>query len=70
MNEDPIVTEVRRVRDKLARQFNYDIHAIFADLRARERVEDPAHPLVKDASEWAEAKENALTLRDQPKRTD
>jgi hypothetical protein len=68
MNDDPIVEEVRRVRDKLARQFNYDIHAIFADLRARERVEDPAHPLVKDASEWAESQENVLVLRDRPNR--
>ena len=68
MNDDPIVKEVRRVRDKLARQFNYDIHAIFADLRERERVEDPAHPLVKDANEWAESQENALALHDQPKR--
>jgi len=67
MNDDPIVEEVRRVRDKLARQFNYDIHAIFADLRTRERVEDPAHPLVRDASEWVESRENALVLRDQPK---
>ena len=68
MNDDPIVEEVRRVRDKLARQFNYDIHAIFADLRTRKRVEDPAYPLVKDANEWAESRENALMLRDQPKR--
>ena len=70
MNDDPIVEEVRRVRDKLARQFDYDIHAIFADLRTREHVEDPAHPLVKDANEWAESRENALMLRDQPKRKD
>jgi hypothetical protein len=68
MNEDPIVEEVRRVRDKLARRFNYDIHAIFADLRARERGEPAAHPLVKDASEWTAAGENALVLRDQPPR--
>ena len=67
MNDDPIVEEVRRVRDKLARQFNYDIHAIFADLRTRERVEDPAHPLVRNASEWAEGQENEMVLRDQPK---
>ena len=70
MINDPIVEEVRRVRDKLARQFDYDIHAIFADLRTRERVEDPAHPLVRDASEWAESPENTLMLRDQPKRED
>jgi hypothetical protein len=33
---DPIVAEVRRVRDELARKFNYDVHAIFEDLRKRE----------------------------------
>jgi hypothetical protein len=68
MNDDPIVNEVRRVRDKLASQFNYDIHVIFSDLRSRERVEDQAHPLVKNANEWAESQENVLVLRDQPKR--
>jgi hypothetical protein len=69
MNEDPIVEEVRRVRDKLARRFNYDIHAIFADLRARECGEDSAHPLVKDASKWMEAGENSMLLREEPPRT-
>lgn len=68
MNDDPIVEEVRRVRDKLARQFNYDIHAIFADLRTRERVEDPAHPLVKNAGEWAESQESIMVLNDKPPR--
>ncbi|MEI6084736.1 MAG: hypothetical protein WCS70_10585 [Verrucomicrobiota bacterium] len=34
--EDPIVAEVRRVRDQLARKFHYDIHAIFEDLRKRQ----------------------------------
>ena len=68
MNEDPIVAEVRRVRDKLARQFNYDIHAIFADLRARERAKDAAHPLVQDANEWVEAiaERESLVLREKP----
>jgi len=66
MINDPIVEEVRRVRDKLARQYNYDIHAIFAELRTRERVEDPAHPLVRDASECAESREDALALHDKP----
>ncbi|MCL4787625.1 MAG: hypothetical protein KJ070_12655 [Verrucomicrobia bacterium] len=66
MTDDPIVEEARQTRDKLARQFNYDIHAIFADLRTRERREDPAHPLVSDASEWAEA--SAMALNDKPPR--
>ena len=36
MIDDPIVASVRRVREKLASAFNYDVHAIFADLRERE----------------------------------
>ena len=36
MFDDPIVAEVRRVRDELARQFNYDVHAICEDLRKRQ----------------------------------
>lgn len=67
MNNDPVVEEVRRVRDELARQFSYDIHAIFADLRSRPQTGDPAHPLVNDAREWAEAQEEVLTLREKPK---
>lgn len=35
--EDPIVEEVRRLRDEYARQFNYDLDAIFADLKRIER---------------------------------
>ena len=36
MFDDPIVAEVRRVRDELARRFNYDVHAMFEDLRKRQ----------------------------------
>ena len=68
MTNDPIVEEVRRVRDSLARQFNYDIHAIFADLRAREQPDNPAHPLVKNASEWVASAENLLAVREKPNR--
>jgi hypothetical protein len=69
MNDDPIVSEVRRVRDKLAGKFGYDIHAVFADLRAHEQQEEPGHPLVHDASQWErKAGHTALTLRDQPRK--
>jgi len=34
MWEDPIVSEVRQVREELAARFNFDVSAIFADLRA------------------------------------
>jgi hypothetical protein len=36
MNDDPIVAAVRKIRDELAAAFDYDVHAIFADLRRRE----------------------------------
>jgi hypothetical protein len=35
-HEDPIVAEVRRNRGALAAKFDFDVHAIFADLRARQ----------------------------------
>jgi hypothetical protein len=33
-----------------------------------EGMEAAAHPLVQDASEWTEAEQNQLLLRDQPPR--
>lgn len=33
---DPIVEEVRRIRQEYAKQFNYDLRAIAADLRQKE----------------------------------
>jgi hypothetical protein len=34
---DPIVEEVRRVRDAHAARFNYDLDAIFQDIKEQER---------------------------------
>ncbi len=34
---DPIVDEVRRSRDAYAARFNYDLRAIFRDLKEQER---------------------------------
>ena len=34
---DPIVDEVRRIRDEHAARFNYDLHAIFLDIKKREK---------------------------------
>jgi hypothetical protein len=36
MREDPIVREVRELRDKLQQEFECDVSAIFADLRTRQ----------------------------------
>ena len=37
MWEDPIVAEIRRVRDEYAARFNYDLRAICEDLREQEK---------------------------------
>jgi hypothetical protein len=34
---DPIVDEVRRIRDEHAARFNYDLWAIFRDIKEQER---------------------------------
>jgi hypothetical protein len=43
--KDPIVTQVRRVRDAHARRFGFDIHAICEDIRKVEVAS--GHPLVR-----------------------
>jgi hypothetical protein len=70
MNEDPIVAEVRRIREERASRFGYDIHKIFADLMTRKGAEDPSRPSVEDATKWAEAvaAENALNVKEEPSR--
>ncbi len=48
---DPIVTEVRSVRDKHAAEFGYDVRAIFKDIQdqqaesGRKFVRYPARPV-------------------------
>jgi len=34
--EDPIVADVRRIREELSAKFNFDLAAIFADIRSRQ----------------------------------
>jgi hypothetical protein len=38
MWEDPIVAEVHRIREQLAAKLNYDVAAIFADMRKRQEA--------------------------------
>jgi len=38
MRDDPIVAEVRKVREAHAAKFNYDLDAIFQDIKAKERA--------------------------------
>jgi hypothetical protein len=36
MRRDPIVEEIHRIREAHARKFNYDLHAMFADIRRKQ----------------------------------
>jgi hypothetical protein len=36
MTEDPIVAEVRRIREEYARRFNYDLDAMFRDIQEKQ----------------------------------
>ncbi len=49
MTGDPIIDEVRRVREGLARQADYKVDQIFATLREGEARPDPDHPLAEAA---------------------
>lgn len=42
--KDPIVEEVRRIRDAHAERFKFDLHAICEDLRKKEST--CGHPVV------------------------
>ena len=35
---DPVIAEVRALREQHAAQFNYDVKAIFEDIRARQEA--------------------------------
>jgi hypothetical protein len=37
MTKDPIVEEVRKVRDEYAKQFSYDLDAICRDLQEKQK---------------------------------
>ena len=37
MINDPIVNHVRKIREKLTKIFNYDVDAIFTDLREKQK---------------------------------
>jgi hypothetical protein len=65
MKADPIVEEVRKIRDGLARPFNYDVRAIGEDVMARQH-----NTLTHEELEAIRAKPSpatpSLTVREQP----
>jgi len=40
MQDDPVVAEIRRIREELAARFNYDIHAIFEYAKQRDAADN------------------------------
>ena len=46
MTPDPIVDEIKRIREEYAARFNYDLEAIARDVRSRQEG-DEDHPLVR-----------------------
>ena len=49
MTADPIVEDVRRIREALARRAEYKLDRIFAAFRAAEACPDAEHPLAENA---------------------
>lgn len=43
MSRDPIIDEVRAIRDAIAREHNYDLDSIFRMLRTREITSGRSH---------------------------
>ena len=61
---DPIVEETRRIRDEHARQFNYDLAAIFADIKRFEASLPGASFALNEGEEkTATKKEDLRALR-------
>ena len=63
---DPIIAEIRAVRDEHAARFGYDVGAIFKDIRARQKasgrkyVRYPARrTTLSDADRWSTASREA-----------
>ena len=61
MNENEILAEIRATRDEHARECGYDIHKIFADLRAETaRLQAEGRKVVYPATD------ESCTLREEP----
>lgn len=56
MTDDPIVSEVRRLRDEHAKSFGYDLRRIFADLKRSEEHRDTGKSPMLEAPERDEAR--------------
>ena len=65
MWDDPIVKEVREIRKELSARFNFDVHAIFEDLRKKQITGGSQiirHNSRKKADKFASTERDSATL--------
>ena len=65
MWDDPIVKEVREIRKELSARFNFDVHAIFEDLRKKQITTGSnieRHKSSKKAEKMVSPKRDSATL--------
>ena len=77
MKPDPILEEVWRIKDDLAREAGYDIHRMFDNLRKWSAAHPHSGPVVRNAEELRQlvaeeerkrAEASALALNEEPPR--
>ncbi len=77
MKANPILEEVWRIKDDLAREAGYDIHRMFENLRKWSDEHPHSGPVVRNAGELRQlvaeeerqrAEASALALNDEPPR--
>lgn len=77
MKPDPILEEVWRIKDDLAREAGYDIHRMFENLRKWSAEHPHSGPVVRNAGELRQlvaeeerkrAETSALALNEKPAR--
>lgn len=59
MKDDPIVIEVRRVRDRHAASFHYDLDGIFRDVKEKEKASGRRY--VRFQPRLCDSKERSVT---------
>ena len=77
MKPDPILEEIWRIKDELAREAGYDIHRMFENLRKWSAEHPHSGPVVRNAEELRQlvaeeerkrAEASALALNEEPPR--
>lgn len=56
---DPVIAELHRIKDEHAKKFNYDVRAMMADLRERQKTSGQTYVSFSKTSEHA-TDENAV----------